>query len=444
MTSIVFLSVDCLRADHLGCYGHGTSTSPNIDEFATSATVFKHAYANCPGTRWAFQSLHTGVSTHLIDGLGIPPNVTPLAELFSKSGYVTGGFAVNGFTSREYNYHRGFDTYYSVAEETKKKSMIHRLGKKISNAANSDRIDELILKPIHDFLRSWSGENSNRYQPSHTDEDTIDRVLEFIEQQQNAGTDFFCWIHFMDAHTPYGFWPEHLEAVRGDSDIEHTIHPGEEGKITVGDEPPQDVIDTYNACIRSVDEQVGRVLSVLDDETIVILTGDHGEEFGRYNDFHSASLYSTMTQVPMLVRLPSIPVGFDETPVQHLDIPPTLLTAADIAVPDYFEGAPLQTIDRGPDAPIFFTLSDDRMAVRMGEWKLIETNGRQELYNVPHSGQERESVLEDHEDIAQKLQELLEAHRGKPTIGKGASKLSSARNGLSDGIEENLEDLGYL
>lgn len=444
MASVVFLSVDCLRADHLSCYGYGKPTSPNIDNFATSATIYKHAHANCPGTRWAFQSLHTGVSTHRIDGLGIPDEYTPLAELFSNAGYSTGGFAVNGFVSREYNYDKGFDTFYSVTEVTEEKPLINQVGKKVSDTVNSERLDEWVLEPVHDFLRNRSAENSNEYQPSHSDVDTVDQALDFIEDQQHAGDEFFCWIHFMDAHTPYGYWPEHLEAVRGDTDIEHTIHPGNEDKITVGEDPPKDVIDTYDASIRSVDEQIGRVLSALDDDTVVILTGDHGEEFGRYNDFHSASLYSSMTQVPIIVRTPSISAGVDETPVQHLDLPPTMLTAAGIPVPNHFEGEPLQVIDRGSDDPIFFTLAKDRMAVRKGHWKYIETGERSKLYQVLYSGQETESVLKEHETIAQELRELLEAHRRKPTIGIGESELDSGRDELSDEIEENLEDLGYL
>lgn len=69
MTSIVLLSVDCLRADHLGSYGYQKPTSPHMDDFANSSTLYKNAYANSPGTRWAFQLLHTGVSPHRINGL---------------------------------------------------------------------------------------------------------------------------------------------------------------------------------------------------------------------------------------------------------------------------------------------------------------------------------------------------------------------------------------
>lgn len=344
----------------------------------------------------------------------------------------------------------GFDTFYGVEEAIKKKPFIYRLGKKISDTANSERLNEWILSPIQDILRNRSSEGSTIYQPSHSDEDTVDQALDFINYNQNTSNDFFCWIHFMDAHTPYEFWPKHLKEIRGNTNIEHTTHPGDEGKITVGEEPPEDVIDTYDACVRSVDEQIGRVLSAIRQDTIVILTGDHGEEFGRYNSFHAPSLYSSMTQVPIIIRAPSIPTGINKTPVQHLDLPPTILAAADISVPDYFEGEALQTMNRKPDHPIFFTLSKDniqseeKMAVRRGEWKLIEADGSPELYRVHHSERETDMNAKQHENIAKELQEFLESHRKKPIIGKGKHILSNDKDQLSDEIEENLEDLGYL
>lgn len=444
MDSVVLLTVDCLRADHLGCYNYERPTSPNIDDFSDSAAIYEHGYANCPGTRWAFQSIHTGVSTHRIDGLGIPDGYTPLAALFSNAGFATGGFAVNGFVSRDFNYNRGFDTYYSVSEATETKPGINRLGKRISDTVGSDRLDKWILGPIHGWLRNQRTKKENRYKPDHNDRDTVTEALSFIKNHQSADENFFIWIHFMDAHTPYGYWSDHLQAIRGDADIEHTIHPGNEDKITVGEDPPQEVIDTYDACIRSVDEQIGRILSAVGENTTVVLTGDHGEEFGQYNRFHAASMYSSFSQVPIIIRTSSIPTGISETPVQHLDLPPTILVAADISVPGQFEGAPLQSVDRSHTDPIFFSLAEDRMAVRKGDWKYIEANGSRELYRVPHSGEETESRLRENEEIARKLQELVEIHRSRRTIAEGESELSGNRDELSDEIEENLEDLGYL
>lgn len=444
MSSVVFLSVDCLRADHLGCYGYETPTSPNINKFAESVTLYKYAYSNCPGTRWAFQSLHTGVSTIRFNELGIPMNYKSLASQFRESGFATGGFAVNGYVSRDYNYHTGFDTYYSVQEATTQKSSLTRVGKQVDKFLGSEFLRNNALGPAYRFIRRLSTGSNNAYTPNHSDEDTVTEALSFIRKHQSSDEDFFCWIHFMDAHTPYGYWQEHLQAIRGDVDIEHTIHPGDEGKVTPGEGPEPEVIDTYDAAIRRVDTQIGRVLDVLDDEVTVVITGDHGEEFGRVKDFsfHQASVYGSYTQVPIIVRTPSIQKGVKEMPAQHLDIPPTLLTAGGIDVPEYYEGEPLQTLDRDRDSALFFALESDHMAVRKGRWKFIEFNGERELYEVPHM--EIESDLRPSATEKQReLENALQTFHKKELPEAVTSAMSSRENDLSSEVEENLEKLGY-
>ncbi|WP_114577211.1 sulfatase [Saliphagus sp. LR7] len=439
MNPVLFISVDCLRADHLGCYGYDRPTSPNIDSFADTATVFEHAYSNCPGTRWAFQSLHTGVSTLQIDGLGIPEEYCPLASYFSDHGYATGGFAVNGFVSRDYRYDTGFDTYYSVQDSSDQHGLLGRAGQAINDTLNSDLVLEKVLRPVREKLRSSQTGKGNRFQPSHSDRDTVDQALSFVDDHQNEA--YFLWVHLMDAHTPYGYWPDHLEALRGDADIEHTIHPGQEELIEQGEEPPQNVIDTYDAGVRSTDEQIGRLLNVIPDNATVVLTGDHGEEFGRFGDFHDASLYGSMTQVPIIIRTPGIEIGRSQTPAQHLDIPPALLHAANIEAPEAWEGEPLQISERTVDEPIYHTLGKDKIAVREGDWKYIESEGSGELYRAPHSEIEEEPA--DDPDQRDKLRTLANEYRASAgSAGAGASELGEGD--LSDEVEGNLEDLGYL
>ncbi|MFC5973417.1 sulfatase [Halomarina salina] len=438
MRPIVFISVDCLRADHLGCYGYNRPTSPNIDQLASNSTLFEYSYSNCPGTRWAFQSLHTGVSTIKIDGLGIPEGYNPLAVYLSELGYTTGGFAVNGFVSRDYRYDTGFHSFYSVKDSSSQHGLVMRAGRKVNDVFGSKTVRNLILEPIHDRLRNFRSGDSNQFQPVHSDANTVDQALSFIDEVENP---YFLWVHLMDAHTPYGFWPEHLQKIRGDTDIEHTIHPGQEGKVKQGREPSKEVIDTYDAGIRSADKQIGRLLKAVPDNATVVLTGDHGEEFGQFGDFHNASLYSTLTQVPIIVRDPELAPGRSEMPAQHLDIPPTLLHAAGLDIPSHWEGEPLQTVDRKSGEPIFFTLGPDEIGVRVGGWKYIESDGRKELYQVPHAAAESEQS--NNEEKRQELQTLVGQYRASAgAAGTGQSELDDG--GLSKEVEDNLEDLGYI
>jgi len=436
--AVVLITVDCLRADHLGCYGYDRPTTPNIDAFASDNTRYEHAYANSPGTRWAFQVLHTGLPTISIQGLGIPEDSQPLAERFKENEYSTGGFAVNGFVSREYNYDRGFDTYYSITDSSDSYSFPKRLGLEIDRLIGNSYIRKNVFVPLNNFVQQTRSEN-NQYRPQHSDADTVDSAIEFINQ--NQGEEYFLWVHLMDAHTPYGYWPAHLKEIRGDTNTPHSIRPGKEGKVASGRKPAPEVIDSYDAAIRSADEQIGKILESISDEATTIITGDHGEEFGHYSDFHEASLYSSMTQIPLIIRTQNIEPGVTQTPVQHLDIPPTVLYSAGITPPKEWPGAPLQVVDRDQNYPIYFCLSRDEIGVRVGEWKLITADGVAELYNVPPSGQESTPV--DNPEQLKRLEELVNTYLAETgTLMGGRSSLEDDE--LSDEIKDNLEDLGYL
>ncbi len=445
MPSVVLLTVDCLRADHVGCYGYERPTTPNIDTFADEATVFEYGYSNCPGTRWAFQSIHTGLQAARIRGLGIPadyPHV--LARMFNENGYRTAGFAHNGFVSREYGYDSGFDTYYGVQEFANNVHPLRRLGKRVNDVIASDFFTEKVLSASDRVLDSVQEWNEGAYRPDVPDTIVTDRAVDWLATQQDAGREFFLWIHFMDAHTPYGRYDDHLTAIRGDAAIEHTIHPGNEGLVSPGTDPEPRAIDTYDANIRSVDQQIGRILDRLDAETVVAITGDHGEEFGRYNPFHTESFYSSMTQIPLIIRTAGIDTGrVQEYPVQHLDIPPTLASAAEMEVPDAYEGAALQRVDRTVEDPIFFSLAEDRLAVQAGEWKLLRDEGSVELYHTPHGHHDGDQV--ENEEKQRKLLELLsefgkDLKRNKIGGGKG----NPGDEDLSPTVQENLAELGYI
>jgi arylsulfatase A-like enzyme len=250
----------------------------------------------------------------------------------------------------------------------------------------------------------------------------------------------------MDAHTPYARWDDHLEAVRGDTAVEHVVDPTDH--VTVGDEPPQSVIDAYDAGIRSADEQVGRLLATVDSDATVVLTGDHGEEFGRHGEFHAASLHANFTQVPIVVRSPDIAVGrVGSHPVQHLDIPPTLLHATGDGVPDHYVGTPLQTVDRDGDWPVYFCL-DDSTAVRVHDWKLIrkEVDGTTTLYYSPYGEGDTEWDGDPPMDESEFVELDAEQREwmGENGLFVATGELDENNEHLSEEVKDNLEELGYI
>lgn len=445
MKDVVLVTIDCLRSDHVGCYGYNRPTTPNLDALAKEGTLYRYSYANCPGTRWALQSLHAGVSTHRIDGIGLPESAgVTMAEAFAAEGYATFGVADNGFLARSYNYDRGFEEYHSVGHFRSARNPIMRVGEQVRDLIDSDVFSEFVVEPLYKILLKSSGIFEGN-DSGVSDSDVIDFALDWLNRERYRPA--FMWVHLMDAHTPYVRRDGHLRAVRGNTDVEHVVDPGRQGYVTHGSEPPQAVIDAYDAGIRSADEQLGRLVDRLPRETVFAVTGDHGEEFGQYNEFHRASLYSSLTQVPIVIRAPDLPRTTIETHwAQHLDVPPTLLSSADVGAPEYWDGASLQRCERTLETPLFFDVWDDDHAVRRNGWKLINREGDPpELYEVPHGGREVEPT--DGPDVEAELQSLLDEHvrhlRRDP-VGSAHGHPEDEAEELDDDVRESLEELGYI
>lgn len=445
MKDVVLVTVDCLRRDHVGCYGYRRPTTPNLDALAEQGTLYEYSYANCPGTRWALQSIHAGVSTHRVDGIGLPESAgQTLAESFASAGYATFGVADNGFLSRHYNYDRGFDEYYSVEHFRTDRHPLLRVGERVRELIDSDTFSERVVEPVYrSILNVTDGLGSS--DSTVTDADAVDLALSWLNEDRRRPV--FLWVHLMDAHTPYTRWDDHLRVLRGDTDVEHVVDPGRQDFVQRGREPPEAVIDAYDAGIRSADEQLGRLVENVSESAIIAVTGDHGEEFGRFNEFHQASLYSSLTQVPSVIRAPELPSRqVTDHWAQHLDIPPTLVRSVGIDVPDYWAGEALQDCERTLEDPIFFDVWDDDHAVRRDDWKLVtEADEPRELYAVAHGEQESEP-LED-ETVEAELRALLDDHvRGlrENPLGSASERLESSSDDLDDDVRNSLEDLGYL
>jgi len=448
--SVLLITVDCLRADHVGCYGYERPTTPNIDEFAKSATRFEYAYANSPGTRFALQTIHTGVWMRQIDGLGVPEKAgTPMADCLKRVGYNVGSFVNNGYGSRDYNYERGVDNFQGVREFTKKRPTGKRLLVNIDERLPNGRLKSTLRDAYRSLVPApWdSNTGDSEFRPDVEDDVPVTRAIDWMQSNQSTESNHFTWVHLMNVHTPFGRYDSHLQAIRGDTDVDHVIKPEKEGvggsHVESADEIPQRLLDAYDAAVRSADEQIGRLLDTIDDDTLVIVTADHGEEMGEFRYYHAMSMYGTMAQIPMLIRGPQFGTGVESSPIQHLDIPPTIAASVGTDIPNSWEGSPLQTIDRGLDAPIFFELDASRVGVRVGDWKLIMEvdSDRRELYNVPHMEIETEDINAEYPDKVEELEALVQNHLSyveANMLGESASEELSAV------VEQNLEELGYL
>ncbi|HHQ44996.1 MAG TPA: hypothetical protein ENN13_02550 [Candidatus Altiarchaeales archaeon] len=418
--NIVLITVDTLRADHLGVYGYGRNTSPNIDEFSRSAVVFRNAVTPMPTTSPAHASILTG-------------------NYPARHGVLTNGWILGGenLLISEMLLEEGYRTRAIVS--------VTQLGSKFGFAQG--------------FL-SFDDEFKGHSQPS---KDASDRALEWIN---GAREPFFLWIHYWDPHAPYA------------PPAEHDVfkNPDYAGGIDFYDDPPSGRVDEglresdferitslYDAEVRYTDFEVGRFLRELDskgfgDNSIVVITADHGEnldELIQSHDFgfdHSKYLYDGTVHIPLIMRFPmqEIRTGFVESQVSNLDITPTLIDYLGSWGKYGFDGSSLlECIDDDKcNSDVMFiqrryqTAGDKAdypdFAVRSLEWKYIldEHPFRQELYNLRDDPGETENVTVNNSEVSMELHEKLVLWREGFAAVEGQE--------ISKSTEDMLRALGYL
>jgi len=366
---VVLISIDTLRADRLGCYGYERPTSPNIDALATRGARFEHAQVHRGSTWPSLTSLLTGKYpvTH-----GVRKNAEMLSadhlflsEMLESHGFETAAFLAN--MTRAPN--RGFGT------------------KVVYNDPALSQAD-------------W-------------DRAATEDALAWVEEHRDDP--FFLWVHYMDPHKPYTPEPEFdrfsaglsfevpedferpdrsaRKAARGDrSELDEYLQYVMGRGVDLSEEEVAYVDALYDGEITAVDHEVGRLLEGLsrlglDDETLLVLTSDHGEELYDRNHYfyHAASVYEGVLRVPLVVRWPGVvePGRVIDTLVESVDIVPTALDALGLEPESGVEGVSLVPLLRGDgERPRDTALAEwaEKMSlkerrpiytVRRGRYKLI-------------------------------------------------------------------------
>lgn len=470
MDPIVLITVDCLRADHVGEYGYKRDTTPNIDELAESAAMYTSTYSNGPGTRWAFRAINNGVYPLRVDGAGIPKGGgKTVAEALSEQGYRTGAFVDNPFLTPYFNHDRGFGTFRgteywseSTSSSTGDLESLNSVASQVSRQLSGGIVHRGLKSMYNRFLQTVEAKTERSLS---TDEAVVDEAVRWIDEARQSEEPYFAWIHLIDAHHPHQYHPEHRRALGVSDDSEHVRLPTE--TVEANSPPPQNVIDTYDANLREADSHVGRVLANVADDSVVVLTGDHGEEFGRHNGFHTASTYETMTRVPLLIRSPDEDGQKIDQPVNHIDLPPTILKSADgTAIPEQWDGVPLDDT-APPDRDIFLGIEfPDYIAggvVRdtwkyrctMANYSRIESD---ELYDLSSDPEERIDRQDEEPDRYRELKSawrehleniktdrLVTEHDVYDREKQGAAKeiVGTEDREVPREVDDRLENLGY-
>ena len=361
---LVLVTIDTVRADHVGAYGYFRPTTPFFDKLAAAGVVFERAFAHSSSTGPSHASMFTSLYPlqHGMrrNGFSVAPGVRTLAETLRDSGYVTAAFVSASVLGSGTKINRGFERY----------------------------VDAIPSRPrVH-------------YQLA---ESTTDRVIDWLSKRKNAAVakrakPLFLWVHYFDAHTPWQPDADVLKAVAPTTDAEarafqkrlvtehrsHLKSPAADAKN----------VSRYDGEIRYVDGQIERLYQYLSEDdpgSLWLVTSDHGE--GVYNhgfSGHVTEIYNEQIQVPFVMHWtggggPS-GVRVREAFARHVDIVPTVLEALDIdGLSDFarIEGRSLlpfiSTPNQSDDAVVFAQVGGernqcaDKFAFSDGRQKIITT-----------------------------------------------------------------------
>jgi arylsulfatase A-like enzyme len=274
--NILLITIDTLRADHVGAYGYERPTTPAIDALGAGGAVFENAWAHAPSTRYSVPAILTGRYPLAVDydmsvwWPALDPRATTIAETLAGLDYHTGAILNYRYFDPQRRMDQGFDEY------------------------------------DNENARLHSGRDPATTKGSSSREQT-DKAIAFLER--NAHRKFFLWVHYYDPHYTY------------------ERHPGTE---SFGDAD----IDVYDHEIRFTDDHIGRLIAELGqrglyDKTVIAVTGDHGEGFGEHGvDKHGYHLYAAQTKVPLIIRAPGSQPVRVAMPAGHIDLLPTLTNLA--------------------------------------------------------------------------------------------------------------------
>jgi len=349
--SLVLVTIDTLRADHVSAYGYARPTTPHLDALAAEGARFARAYAvsstTLPSHATLFSSRYPDEHGVGKNGLTLPADVPLLAERLRAHGYETAAFVSSFVVERRFGLARGFDHYdddFRGAEHT------------------SD-------------IRRWEGHTLDAPYDRRAAE-TTERALAWLAAR-DGDRPYFLWVHYFDPHSPYDPPEPHRGAFL------ETRDPAS----------PRRVIDLYDGDVHYADAWLGRLVAgTAGDRPLTIVTSDHGEGLWDHGWLeHGVFLYEELVRVPWVVHWPGeIPAGHVvEGLAAHVDLVPTLaglLGLPLVAEPrgrdlsDVLHGAARIPADRAvhlqrrhydPMRRGHLRVAGEKHAVRVGDWKLI-------------------------------------------------------------------------
>jgi len=469
ISNIVLVTVDSLRADAVGAYDSDRHT-PVLDGLADRGTTFDRAFANGNWTPFSFPSTMASRPVFADSGrIGVDETET-LAETLSDAGVSTAAFnAANGFLTSHWGYDDGFDEFEPFVASVG--SNIY--SKYLATHPTVEAWLQLATSPVR-RLSSWlrGGTDDRPFLDTSRMFDVEHAATDYIETTDEP---FFLWIHYMDTHTPYVPAPRYIREVSdGLLGTHRMIHAHTRTGLgwNVGERTLRDLRTLYQAAVRQVDASLGRILDTLeatgvDDETAVVVAGDHGEEFQEHGHLaHYPKLYDELIHVPLIVDVPGADsrriegqVGLDSIPATVTDllgIDGAESWQGDSLAPSVLDGEtpddePVVSVTvRGEEVttqPIPRTLDDGdlHVSVRDRDWTYIENvdDGGTELYYRPDDPDQQDDLSDDttpeQQAVIEEFQSLVDAHTDLLRTQEGDAPVGE----VDDELEQQLKALGY-
>ena len=375
MKNIILLTIDTLRKDVLGCYGNKDNLTPFLDSLQPKCIKFTNAQSTGPYTQVSFPGILTS-SYYLEYGRQkkCSPKRTLISEVLKKSGITTAGFHSNPYLCAYFGWNRGWDIFYDSMQDEVSDKIPYIKGDGINH-----KVDQ--------WLSSYS--KNDNYRP------------------------FFLWAHYMDVHEPYIPAKEYLNKV------DPLINLSEDEMLNLfkkvilkrdvsNKETVKLLKKLYDAGVCETDNYVKDFFSILEKynvlkDTVVIITTDHGDEFGEHNGLsHDGKMYSELISSPLLIYRYNRTQGeVCNTLVSNIDIPPTILYLFNLEPSEAFKGHSLLPLENYPqkgafgeaigktssheketDKPIYFYQENDLKIIYR------ENDQSWEMYNLSEDSQE--------------------------------------------------------
>jgi arylsulfatase A-like enzyme len=455
--NVIVLVMDTVRADHLSVYGYGRETTPNLKRLAEDSAVYERAISASDFTLTSHATLFTGTYGSWHGAHCQPPDadygqplaagVPTLAEMLSSKGYRTMGVAANLYLRGDFGLERGFQTFriprpVPLLAAESWYMLRNGIRRALNRVVDTSQFDRLYSRGV----------------------EINQTFFEMVKETDLSQAPFFAFFNYMDAHFPY-IPPAPFDRLFPGKDRRMLQDDLEtvQSRVVNGESLPEGYtshsVSQYDGGIAYIDFQIGQIVHWLKDQklydnTMIIVTSDHGEAFGEKKFFlHGNSSYQNLLHVALLVKYPnSAHKGVVEQPVSTTDVVPTVLDILRLPIPPTVQGKnlldaaslqPREIFGESFPCPVIHTLECVRgcMIRSVIAWPnkfITSSSGKYESYDLSNDPDETRNLFGSRNPAAQQLGAKMASWiKSMPRQSKQQLKLDPE-------VVRRLKSLGYI